>query len=174
MRVTAHACSTGLDGTSSAGAGTRKGSSGVGPPPPARPRDTSSLPSGPSSPRRWLGPINCMTGTDSNMYCWGNASDDRTGKILNSDNTVIQYENFTDNSRNWVSNYPNSYMNGPARGPRLHLQGVLQVMAQRPNLLRRLLRINGRGRDRLQDAGEIPRGQRVHERVHEVYAVTTS
>ena len=52
------------------------------------------------------------------------------------------------------------------RGSRLHLQGVLLVLARRPNLLRRLLRIGSGRRDRLQHAGEIPRGQRVHERVH--------
>ena len=56
-----------------------------------------------------------MTGTDSNMYCWGNGSDDRTGKIVNSDNTVIQYENFTDDSRSWTST-SRTYMNGPAEG----------------------------------------------------------
>ena len=59
---------------------------------------------------------NCMTGTDSNMYCWGNASDDRTGKIVNSDNTVIQYENFTDDSSSWTSTSP-TYLLGPNEGP---------------------------------------------------------
>ena len=56
-----------------------------------------------------------MTGTDSNMYCWGNGSDDRAGKILNSANTVTQYENFTDNSREWTSSWT-SYMQGPNEG----------------------------------------------------------
>ena len=83
-----------------------------------------------------------MTGTDSNMYCWGNGSDDRTGKIVNSDNTVIQYENFTDDSRN-VDELPEQLHERARRGHRLHLQGVLLVLARRPDILRPVLRRNG-------------------------------
>ena len=45
----------------------------------------------------------------------GNASDERTGKIVNSANTLVQYENFTDNSRSWTSSWA-SYMQGPNEG----------------------------------------------------------
>ena len=40
-----------------------------------------------------------LIGTDSKMYCWGNTSMERTGKVANQENTTYVYENFTDNSR---------------------------------------------------------------------------
>ena len=64
--------------------------------------------------RCWRGP-QLHDGHGLEHVLLGNGSDDRTGKIVNSDNTVIQYENFTDDSRSWTSTYP-TYLLGPGQG----------------------------------------------------------
>ena len=111
-----HACSTGLDGKLVCWGRNTNGQLGRGNSSPSEAPGYVTLPSGVTVSQFAAGADhNCMTGTDSNMYCWGNGSDDRTGKILNTDNTVIQYENFTDNSRSWTSSNAN-YLKGPAEG----------------------------------------------------------
>jgi len=112
----AHACSTGLDGKLVCWGRNTDGQLGRGNSSSSEAPGYVTLPSGVTVSQFAAGADhNCMTGTDSNMYCWGNGSDDRTGKIVNSDNTVIQYENFTDDSRSWTSTYT-SYLLGPGQG----------------------------------------------------------
>ncbi|MCH2640543.1 MAG: hypothetical protein MKZ60_05165, partial [Candidatus Thalassarchaeum sp.] len=112
----AHACSTGLDGKLVCWGRNTDGQLGRGNSSPSEAPGYVTLPSGVTVSQFAAGADhNCMTGTDSNMYCWGNGSDDRTGKILNSANTVTQYENFTDDSRSWTSTYP-TYLLGPGQG----------------------------------------------------------
>ena len=112
----AHACSTGLDGKLVCWGRNTDGQLGRGNSSPSESPGYVNLPSGVTVSQFAAGADhNCMTGTDSNMYCWGNGSDDRTGKIVNSDNTVIQYENFTDDSRSWTSTSP-TYLLGPGQG----------------------------------------------------------
>ena len=112
----AHACSTGLDGKLVCWGRNTDGQLGRGNSSPSESPGYVTLPSGVTVSQFAAGADhNCMTGTDSNMYCWGNGSDDRTGKIVNSDNTVIQYENFTDDSRSWTSTHP-TYLLGPGQG----------------------------------------------------------
>ena len=112
----AHACSTGLDGKLVCWGRNTDGQLGRGNSSPSEAPGYVTLPSGVTVSQFAAGADhNCMTGTDSNMYCWGNGSDDRAGKILNSANTVTQYENFTDNSREWTSSWT-SYMQGPNEG----------------------------------------------------------
>ncbi|MFL2975241.1 MAG: putative Ig domain-containing protein [Candidatus Thalassarchaeaceae archaeon] len=112
----AHACSTGLDGSLVCWGRNANGQLGRGTATANELPGYVSLPSGVTVSQFAAGADhNCMTGTDSNMYCWGNGGDDRTGKIVNSENTVIQYENFTDNSRSWTSTHT-SLLLGPAEG----------------------------------------------------------
>ena len=112
----AHACSTGLDGNLVCWGRNTAGQLGRGNSSSSAAPGYVSLPSGVTVSQVAAGADhNCMTGTDSNMYCWGNGSDDRTGKILDSANTITQYENFTDDSRSWTSTYT-SYLLGPGQG----------------------------------------------------------
>ena len=112
----AHACSTGLDGKLVCWGRNTDGQLGRGTSSSSEAPGYVTLPSGVTVSQFAAGADhNCMTGTDSNMYCWGNASDERTGKIVNSANTLVQYENFTDNSRSWTSSWA-SYMQGPNEG----------------------------------------------------------
>ena len=112
----AHSCSTGLDGKLVCWGRNTDGQLGRGNSSTSEAPGYVTLPSGVTVSQFAAGADhNCMTGTDSNMYCWGNGSDERTGKIFNSDNTITQYENFTDNSREWTSSWT-SYMQGPNEG----------------------------------------------------------
>ncbi len=112
----AHACSTGLDGSLVCWGRNTHGQLGRGTASASESPGYASLPSEVTVSQYAAGADhNCMTGTDSNMYCWGNGGDDRTGKIINAANSETQYENFTDNSRSWTSSWT-SYMQGPGEG----------------------------------------------------------
>ncbi|MEL0190435.1 MAG: hypothetical protein VW878_06390, partial [Candidatus Poseidoniales archaeon] len=114
---TAHACSEGLAGDVVCWGRNTEGQLGRGATSDSETPGYVVLPSGVLASKLAVGADhNCFLGTDQELYCWGNASDERTGKVANPSLNTIQYENFTDNSRSWVSNYPNSYLNGPAEG----------------------------------------------------------
>ena len=112
----AHACSTGLDGTLVCWGRNTEGQLGRGTVSPQELPGLVTMPPGVSVSKFSTGTDHsCLIGTDSKLYCWGNASMERTGKVVNEGNTTYVYENFTDNSRSWSSG-SSSYLQGPTEG----------------------------------------------------------
>ncbi|MDP6562685.1 MAG: putative Ig domain-containing protein, partial [Candidatus Thalassarchaeum sp.] len=112
----AHACATGLDGTLTCWGRNAAGQLGRGTTSAYEAPGHVTLPSGVRVSQFGVGANhNCMTGTDSNLYCWGESDDERLGKILNPSLTAVDYEGFSTDGRGWTSS-DSSYLKGPAQG----------------------------------------------------------
>ena len=109
---TAHACSTGLDGTLVCWGRNTAGQLGRGSLSASGTPGYATIPSGVSVEQFAAGADhNCMKGTDSKLYCWGEGDKQRLGLLVDR----LTIEGFDDNSRDWVPSYAN-YVRGPAQG----------------------------------------------------------
>ncbi|MEC7700866.1 MAG: hypothetical protein VX652_03615, partial [Candidatus Thermoplasmatota archaeon] len=99
----AHACATGLDGTLACWGRNAAGQLGRGSASAYEAPGYATLPSGVRVSQFAAGADhNCMSGTDSNLYCWGESDDERLGKIVNQDVSLTASDDFSDNSLGWT------------------------------------------------------------------------
>jgi len=99
----AHACATGLDGNLVCWGRNSAGHLGRGTTSAFEAPGYVTLPSGVSVSQFAAGADhNCMTGTDSNLYCWGESDDERLGKVLNTEVNETATDGFSDNSLGWT------------------------------------------------------------------------
>ncbi len=99
----AHACSTGLDGTLVCWGRNSDGQLGRGTATTKESPGYALIPEGVTVSDFSTGADHsCMSGSDSNLYCWGNGSGERAGRVVNTMANSSVSDDLSDNDNGWT------------------------------------------------------------------------